>query len=270
MIHNEQSISRQQKFRQFAQQAGSLFSISKAAEILHSDRSNTAKSLARWHHQGLIARVTPGLYALIPADVTATNYTLEDTWQLIPQLFAPGYVGGWSATEYWDLTEQIFNTLMVFTIQLVPHKQVKIGQQKFELKHVTESRLFGLKPVWRGQEKVMISDMHRTIIDLFDDTQTGAGLQHSADCLRNYLKKPEANLNILSEYALKINNGALYKRLGFLLQQLIGDTHPIIEIFHAKLSQGNAYLDPRQKKQVRLVSHWRLFVPTVFEFEKEI
>src|SRR3990167_10741298 len=270
MIPKEQPISRQQKFRQFAEQAGRLFSIGKAAEILHSDRASTAKSLARWHHQGLIARVAPGLYALIPADVTATNFTLEDTWQLIPQLFAPGYVGGWSATEYWDLTEQIFNTLMVFTTQLVPRKQVKIGQQRFELKHVNESHLFGLKPVWRGQEKVMISDMHRTIIDLFDDLQTGAGLLHATDCLRNYLKKPDANLNILSEYAQKINNGALYKRLGFLLQKLIGDTHLIVEMFHAKLTQGNSYLDPRQKKQVRLVSHWRLFVPIAFEFEKEI
>jgi predicted transcriptional regulator of viral defense system len=269
-MYKEQSIPHHQKFRQFAEQAGSLFSIGKAAEILHSDRTSAAKNLARWHHQGLIARVAPGLYALIPADVTAANFTLEDTWQLIPQLFAPGYVGGWSATEYWDLTEQIFNTLMVFTTQLVPHKQLKIGQQRFELKHVNESRLFGLKPVWRGQEKVMISDMHRTIIDLFDDLQAGAGLLHATDCLRNYLKKPDANLNILNEYAQKINNGALYKRLGFLLQKLMGDTHPIIETFHAKLTEGNSYLDPRQKKQVRLIRHWRLFVPIAFEFEKEI
>jgi predicted transcriptional regulator of viral defense system len=269
MIYQTRLISRQDKFREFANQVGQVFSVDKAAKQLKSDPKKTAKKLARWHNQGLITRISRGLYALIPLDIPSVNFTLEDPWMLLPQLFAPGYMGGWTAAEHWDLTEQLFNTLMIFTTCSIASKEMTIGQQKFELKHIQTSCLFGLKTVWRGREKIMISDVHRTIVDFFNDLETAGGLQHAIDCLKKYLQKPEAkaNLNILAEYVAKMNNGALYKRLGYLLEQLIGADHPLIKDFRDKLTKGYAYLDPKQKNEVYLVKRWHLFVPKTLKFE---
>ena len=35
--------------------------------------------------------------------------SLEDPLVIAEKLFSPCYVGGWSAAEYWGITEQIFN-----------------------------------------------------------------------------------------------------------------------------------------------------------------
>ena len=268
MIESNSKISRQDKFRLFAREVGQLFSVKQAQTVLGVSAQASAQTLARWHHQGFIARIVPGLYALVPNDTLIADFMLEDPWLLIPKLFDPGYIGGWTASEYWDLTEQIFNTLMVFTTLPVPHKQQKIGAQSFQIKHIQASRLFGLEPIWRGQEKIMISDMHRTIIDLFNEPETAGGQQHSVDCLKNYLKNSESNLGKLSQYANKIQNGALYKRLGFLLEKIIEKNHPIIDHFHTKITKGYSYLNPTEKENNRLVQRWSLFVPKSFNLEQ--
>jgi|GEM_PF-6032200 len=37
----------------------------------------------------------------------------DEPWAVAQKLFVPCYVGGWSAAEYWDFTEQIFNSTLV-------------------------------------------------------------------------------------------------------------------------------------------------------------
>lgn len=255
----------QDKFRLFSKEVGPVFDISRAARAIGVSTQESSKTLARWHDQGRIARVSHGIYALIPAETLTTDFVLEDPWLLVPLLYTPGYIGGWTAAEYWDLTEQIFNSIMVFTTHLVSYKEIHLGQQPFRLKHIQEKRLFGLKVVWRHNEKMMISDMHRTIVDFFEEPEIAGGLQHAVDCLKNYLKNSESNLTILSEYMAQMNNGAIYKRLGFLLEELLGSENSIVISFKSKLTKGLAYLDPKQKEDVHLVSKWNLFVPNNFK-----
>jgi predicted transcriptional regulator of viral defense system len=73
------------------------------------------RTLARWHAQGWLQCVGPGLYTPIPLDTLATEQVLDDPWILIPALFDPAYVAGWTAAEHWDLTEQLFRDILVFT-----------------------------------------------------------------------------------------------------------------------------------------------------------
>ena len=40
---------------------------------------------------------------------------VEDPWILVPALFDPAYIGGRTAAEHWDLTEQIFRDIVVYT-----------------------------------------------------------------------------------------------------------------------------------------------------------
>ena len=259
-----QVMMHQDKFRLFAKEVGPIFDVNKGSKVMGVSAQDGTKILARWHKQGRIARVGHGIYALIPMDTLAADFTLEDPWLLVPLLYMPGYIGGWTAAEYWDLTEQIFNSIMVFTTQPVYHKEAHFAQQSFRLKHIQEKRLFGLKIVWRHNEKMMISDIHRTIIDFFEEPEIAGGIQHAVDCLKNYLKKNEANLTIMSQYLETMNNGAIYKRLGFLLEKLLGSENPMVISLENKLTKGLAYLDPKQKEEVYLASKWNLFVPKNF------
>ena len=61
-------------------------------------------------------RVCRGLYAPIPLDAIDPSAWREDPWVIASKLFGPDYyIGGWTACEHWDLTEQIFRETVVVT-----------------------------------------------------------------------------------------------------------------------------------------------------------
>lgn len=261
LSERENPQSRHEQFKIFAQEAGEFFDVSKAAALLKIPPSEATKVLSRWHKQGRILRITPGFYTLLPLNISTKNFNLEDPWLIIPPLFEPCYVGGVSALENFDLTEQLFHKLFVFTTRPVKKKEIKISSQVFILIHIQERQLFGLSPAWHGHTKIMISDIHRTMVDIFHNPEIGGGIQHAIDCLKNYLNKDEADLEKIKTYAEKLNNGAVFKRLGYLLSHYLGDSHPMVLAFQKHLAQGYVYLDPKQKKDVKLMTRWRLFVP---------
>ena len=61
------------------------------------------------------------------------------------------------------------------------------------------------------------------------------------------------------EYAGLFGNGAVYKRLGFLVENHPG-ADVLAQACKARLTSGNARLDPRLECS-RLVPRWRLWVP---------
>ncbi len=90
----------------------------------------------------------------------------------------------------------------------------------FLLRTISERSLFGLKLVWRGQVKVSVSDPTRTVLDMLSDPRLGGGLRPTVALFRRYLRSENSDLNLLIEYGERLGNGAVFKRLGFLLERL--------------------------------------------------
>ncbi len=235
-------------------------SVEEAAEILKVTSTDAAKMLSRWTKNGWMARLRRGLYIPVPLESRTADVPLEDPWLVAGRLFAPCYIGGWSAAEYLDLTEQIFSTVMVMTVQKPRDRRPKIKGTSFWLRTVSEKALFGLSPVWRGQVKIPVSDPTRTILDLLSDPVLGGGIRSTTDMLINYLRSENKNLTLLIEYAARLGNGAVFKRLGFLLEKLASDETTTMDQCRARLTAGNAKLDPKLDN-TRLVTRWRLWVP---------
>ena len=242
--------------------AGDIIKIDDAEQTLHVSRSDAAKLLSRWSSQGWLRRVGPGVYAPVGLDSLASELVLDDPWVLVPVLFGPAYIGGRAAAEHWSLTEQIFRDIVVMTRRPVRAKSQQSHGAQFTLKHVQERRMFGTKNVWRGKTQIAVSDAHRTIIDMLDDPDVGAGIQHVADCLATYLERKDRDDAKLIGYAERLGNGAVFKRLGFLAQQL-PDTGILVDACGDRLTKGNAKLD-RSLPCRRLISRWRLLVPEIW------
>jgi predicted transcriptional regulator of viral defense system len=235
-------------------------SVSEAAAILSIPSIETAKMLARWASKGWLSRVRRGLYVPVPLESRTADIPLEDPWAIASRLYAPCYIGGWSAAEYWDLTEQIFRTLVIMTTQRPRDRKPNIKGATFLLRTISKEALFGLKPVWRGQVKVEVSDPTRTVLDMLSDPQLGGGIRSTVDMLGNYLRSEKKDLSLLLNYAGRLGNGAVYKRLGFLLERISPDNQEIITLCRERLTAGNAKLDS-QLPADRLVTRWRLWVP---------
>ena len=236
-----------------------------AARVLGLDRAHAAKLLAGWHKQGVIRRVAHGLYVPVQPSALGQTQVLDDPWILVPELYEPGYVGGWSALEHWELTEQLFRSVCVLTGKRTACGETHHQGVPFFVKHIPEKKLIGTKTVWRKNIKVRVSDPHKTILDIVDDPYIGAGLQHTVDCLREYkhLFEKQDGLNTLLRYAIEIGTGSLFKKLGFLAEWL--DFDPVfVQECAIRLTTGYAYLDKDAHDQ-KLVTKWRLWVPKGYE-----
>ena len=235
-------------------------SVAEAAEILDMPSTGAAKLLSRWAQKGWLSRVRRGLYISVPLESRTADIPLEDAWVIADKLYSPCYIGGWSAAEYWDLTEQIFRTVIVLTEQRPRERKPILKGTEFLLRTVSDKAMFGLKAVWRGRIKVNVSDPTRTILDMLSDPRLGGGLRSTIDIFSNYLSSEKKDLRLLIEYADQLGNGAVFKRLGFLLEKYAENEQDFIGQCRKRLTAGNAKFDPALKAK-KLITRWRLWVP---------
>lgn len=255
-------ISRERLAKVLRQSAGSV-SPADASRILNVDRAEAARVLSQWSSSGWLTRVRRGLYVPVPLESTTADLPLEDAWLIAERLFAPCYIGGWSAATHWGLTEQIFRSTLVFTTRRPRARRVEARGTVFIVRTVKQAAMFGLKPVWRGKQKIQISDPTKTMIDLLDTPSLGGGIRTVVDILKAYLASEYRDPKTLIRYASQLGNKAVFKRLGFLAATFAPDEKEIIAECRKRLSAGNANLDPKLPAD-RLASAWRLWVPRGF------
>lgn len=257
-------LSRQRLSEVLRSVKGGCITSKNVAEVLGVSASQARSFLSNWSENGWLFRVRQGVYTPIDIAATSSDQSLIDPWIIANELFAPCYIGGWSAAEHWGLTEQIFESTLVITSRHINGKKQTAGRLNFIIKKLRAERMFGLKSVWKEQLKVQVSDPHKTIIDMFDDPSIGGGIRSIVDFFQQYLSSSHFNTDILLEYASKMNNKAIFKRLGFVLSKIKPDATALIEHCKQNISQGNSQLDPKLKGN-RLLKKWRLWLPENFE-----
>jgi predicted transcriptional regulator of viral defense system len=235
-------------------------SVTEAATVLKVSSTDAAKMLARWASKGWLSRVRRGLYVRVPLESRTADVPLEDPWVIANRLYSPCYIGGWSAAEHWGLTEQVFRSVVVMTTALPRDRKPVIKGTSFLLRTVQPRAMFGLKPIWRGQVKVSVSDPTRTIVDMLADPALGGGIRSTTDMLNAYLRSENKNIKLLMDHAGRLGNGAVFKRLGFLLERSAPEEQDAIAACRSKLTKGLAKLDRRLRSQ-KLITRWRLWVP---------
>lgn len=231
--------------------------VSEELAISHSD---AGKLLFGWARQGWLYRIKRGIYIPVPLESSNGEPAIEDPWIIANTVFNPCYIGGWSAAEYWDLTEQIFQSICVMTINEKRSKQVVLGNVEFYVKTISSEKLSGYKGVWRGQVKVNVSDPDRMMADMLDDLKLGGGIRPIYEIMVNYMKSSYKNLNLLIQYAEQIGNKSVFKRLGFLLENFFPAEVEAIKLCHERISSGYSKLDPGLDSD-RIITRWKLWVP---------
>jgi predicted transcriptional regulator of viral defense system len=240
--------------------ARGAFDVGEASRILGVDQEKASQLLGYLARRGWLSRIRRGLYVAVPLDARRSGEWTEDPWVVTDRLFSPCYVGGWSACEHWDLTEQAFRTLLVVTARRVRHRDEEIQGIPFHLTVRSEDTMFGTVPVWRGQNKVAVSDPSRTVIDVLDDPGLGGGIRTVADILFEYLQSEHRNDQRLVDYGARLSNRAIFKRLGYLLENSHAEAPDLVEACLARRSSGLVKLDPAAEGPGRIVRRWGLRV----------
>ena len=256
----KQGISkRQSRLAELMRSTKGVIRVDDVVNVLKVNRPQANKILSNWHNQGVLRRVSHGLYVPAKPSDLGQAQILEDPWVLVPELFDPGYVAGWSAAEHWELTEQVFRSICVLSSKRTEYGNREIQGVNFYIKFIPKNQVFGLKTIWKGPLKISISDPHKTILDMLSDPYLGAGLQHTFDCFKQYILNYRNELHTILEYADKISNGALFKKLGYFAELNNLDSQFIAHC-QKRLTKGYSILDSSAKNE-KLITRWRIWVP---------
>lgn len=240
---------------------GGLLDIFTASAALGTNPKATAIKLSALVKTGWLLRAKRGLYFVLPMEATpGQNMMNEDPWLLAREAFSPCYIGGWSAAEYWELTEQLFRSTLVVTAANIRTNSVKLLNHEFRLFQVEPERVSSGIKIWRGAEQVMVSDREQTIIDCLRNPELCGGINHLASIMAEYLAGGKANFPALLKKAETTANGAAWKRLGFLSELLWPKEKIIVNTALKNLTTGNVKLDTKIRFKGTLNNRWRLRV----------
>lgn len=249
-----------QLLEQLHRKVAGPFTVAEAASIWSLSTEKTRRLLRYLECRGWLSRVRQGMYSTVPLGAGEPSEWREDPWLTATKSFEPCYIGGWSACGHWELTEQLFRDIVVMTGQRVRDRRLEVQGTPFRLKHLAADRHFGTRTIWRNQVKVKVSDPTRTMVDLLDDPSIGGGIRHIAGVLRTYFAGEHRNDMLMSEYADRLDNRTVFKRLGFLLEALQVSAPELIGKCERDLSRGLSSLDPTVKERGRILKRWNLRV----------
>src|SRR6266496_3854148 len=126
------------------------FDADHASATLGLDVDRTRRLLAYLARRGWLSRVRRGLYVAVPLDTRRPGEWVEDAWVVADRVYRPCYIGGWSACEHWNFTEQLFRTLLVVTGRSVRRSEVSYPGVQLHVTSRSPDMIFGTVGVWRN------------------------------------------------------------------------------------------------------------------------
>ncbi len=177
--------------------------------------------LHRLEKKGWLERIEKGKYLLVPLE--GREGWAEHPFVILPKLVKNYYVSYRSALAHHGLTEQIpFYVFAATTERKAPlefqgylYKFVRVNQRKF----------FGYEAVKISDTEISIADRDKAIIDCLDREEYSGGITEIFKALCS--NKERFDFGRMINYALKMDNASLIRRLGFLLELIEQDTRKL-------------------------------------------
>jgi predicted transcriptional regulator of viral defense system len=251
------------------------FAFAEALNVLPEKSENAIRLLlSRLVKSGWLIRLKGGEYLIVPLEAESPELWSEDSLVLASTNVTGSALGNgsdyktkskeyaisyWSALNYYGYTEQIPRTVFLS----IPKRQTSASQDildvPYKIVFLSPKKYFGTTTVWQDDKPVQITDKEKTIIDCLDHPRMCGGIVEAAKGLSEGFKD-NIDVDKLSEYAHKIGNATVFKRLGFLSEYLELPVDSWTNNWQKNISKGYSLLDPTQSKHGSYNSKWHLVV----------
>lgn len=244
MVNNVSPISVARRLRELE-----LFYFSPAslAALLSLDKATAYRAVARLRAVGLAAEVEKGKYILLGLE---PERVLSNSLFVASHLVAPAYISYWSALHFHGLTSQVPRTVFVATTK--KKRPVTFRGQTFRYVTLRPRKLFGYCRETIGDLPALVADEAKAIVDSLDQPRYAGGLIEVGQALRNAL--PALDLDLLVDYAVRMEDRSLASRLGYLLDSF---GHSVAGL---PISQNPIALDPHRPAKGEIDPHWRVTI----------
>jgi len=214
-----------------------VFNISAIKKILSCDSSYASLVLYRLYQRKEIKKITKNRYT-----------TKSDIWLIATNIYYPSYLSFWSASQYYNLTEQILNVIQV----AVTSRKKDIFFENYKIKFIplSKKQFFGYKKIKADFNELFVVEKEKLLIDAFiRPTEIG-----NINEIIKIIKNTDFDYPKLTLYLKKINNQSLIKRVGFLIEEYKGK-----DLYNGfSLNRNYTLLNPFSKKFKKVNAKWRI------------
>lgn len=234
-----------------------VFTFDDAKKVLAGERSRTKQALYILAEKGWIKNLERGKYLIVPLEGIARGTWSEEAFVIAANLVDPYTISYWSALNYYGYTEQIPRTIFVQTTKRKFKAETEVLGIPYKFVTVKSHKFFGTANIWFGNKKVVITDKEKTIVDCLDHPEYCGGIVEAAKGLANAFDD-KIDLKKLTQYARKMDNRAIFKRLGYLSEALELPVKDYPSQWQRMVSPGYAILDPLSARTGKYNSRWHI------------
>ncbi len=234
-----------------------LFSHADVQKITGLQAKSARNFVASLVHRGVATRLKPGLFILVPFELGWEREYLGSPYVVARELVnsTDYYISHGSAMDVHQMVTQ--PQLVVYAT--APHAirlRIVLGTE-FRFVRCKREHVFGITDHWVTKtEQVQVSDLERTIIDGLKQTEYCGGLTEVAKGY--WMRRDDIDPAKLVDYALRLDVGAVVRRLGFLLETFEVDAPRELERLRDHLTASYAILDPLLPDEGKFLARWRL------------
>lgn len=244
-------------FTTLAGQGRMVFSIDYARQITGKSYAATLHALRRLTKAGWLVKLNAGKYAIVPLSAGEDAIPEANRLVIARELTGdvPYYISHDSALEVHNmLTRPVTSVTITTPRRLLDRTILKVPYRFVAAK---PEDMWGYSFVWISPgEQVQVSDPERTILDGLARPELCAGVSEVVTGLR--IRKDDLDWEKLADYARRLGNQAVAKRLGYLLELYDLGTQQVIARLHELVGPSYALLDPLLPADGRYLARWRL------------
>ncbi len=238
-----------------------IFHYQEAVEILKG-AARASRVLSQMVEQGIVSRLKSGVFRLVPFELGFEKEYLGNPYLVAREIILHKnkvkkkyYLSHASAFDLHQMTTQPQLIVYTSSTKMMRNKIIQGTEFKFVLCKAND--IFGLTEMWLDKnEKVMVSDLERSLLDGLKQPEYCGGFSEVAKAF--WMKRDLINPQKIIDYAIKLNIGAVNRRLGYLMELYHIGTRIYWEFLQTTLSLTYQLLDPTLLAEGSYISKWKL------------
>jgi len=241
-----------------------IFTVNEVVKIIGS-KEKANKLVSKLTKKKWLERLNKGTYLILELAAGSKPKWSEDSFYIASKLAKKYYLGYISMLNYYGWTEQVPTTVTIASPNRLKDK--KILGINYEFVSLSEKKFFGFEETNIRGHNVIVSSPEKTIVDCLDHPEYGGGINEVAKAMVN----AKIDWDKAIEYAKKMDNGAIFKRMGFLLEEM--DIHvpkELIKSIHKKITKGYSPLYPGKTMEGKYNANWNLIINKNFSKERAL
>ena len=239
-----------------------IFHFQEAEEIM-GGRAPTSKVLSQLINNGVVTRLKPGTFCLVPFELGFEREYLGNPYIVARELvlgrqksIKEGYYLSYgSAFNLHQMVTQPQFIVYISSPRMMRSRTIQGTEFRFVRCKVDD--LFGITEIWIDKnEKVHVSDLERTLLDGLKQPAYCGGFSEVAKGFS--IRREAIDPQKLIDYAIKLGVGAVNRRLGYLMELYNIGSRIHWEFLQTTLTPTYQLLDPELPAEGHHIAKWRI------------